>query len=61
VSEDAAEQLMALVDRTEAIAARMVEPWERQLAQLEALHDRALRNVRRHERRSGLRDLFRRG
>jgi biopolymer transport protein ExbB/TolQ len=61
VSEEAAAQLVSLVDRTEAIAARMSEPWARQLAQLEALHDRALRNVRSQERRGGLRDLFRRG
>lgn len=53
VSEDAAMQVASLVDRTEAIASRMAEPWERQAQRLEALHDRVERNVRSAERKSG--------
>jgi biopolymer transport protein ExbB/TolQ len=63
VSLDAAAQLSALVDRTETIAARVTEPWERHTERLEALHDRVERNVRGAERRSAreaIRDLFRR-
>ncbi|MGH0033100.1 MAG: MotA/TolQ/ExbB proton channel family protein [Myxococcota bacterium] len=59
VAGEAAEQLTRLVEQTERVASRMAEPWERQLAKLETLHDRALRNVRDQERRRPLRDLFR--
>ena len=64
VSQEAAERLAELVDRTESIAARVTEPWERHVERLEALHDRVERNVRGAERRSAreaFRDLFRRG
>jgi len=63
VSQDAAEKLAELVDRTESIATRVTEPWERHIERLEALHDRVERNVRVAERRSAreaVRDLFRR-
>ncbi len=64
VSEDAASLLAGLVDRTDAIATRVTEPWERHVERLEALHHRVERSVRGAERRSAreaLRDLFRRG
>lgn len=63
VSRDAEAQLAALLDRTEAIAARVAEPWEHQARRLEDLHARVERSVRGAERRSAreiLEDLFRR-